>query len=352
MVEHAVILAGGAGTRLWPASTNEHPKQFLRFTEGQSLFTMTLRRAFGLGIEGTICIVTHRDHAQSIVEECAEVLKDAGFPPERILILAEPEGKNTAPAIAYACTVLRGLGSPEDTLVVMPADHTIEPLPVFIADVSKAARLAELARAGFTVPEGFCLTTAAFRQFMDACPDAETIYHKLDTVAAGDVETVRSVGQRIRRQLLDVPIPQKIARAVRRAWQDAGTERAYAVRSSATAEDLPDASFAGQQDTYLNITVISKFINKQIYFIFFIFLSFSFIRIFVNPFSQGCIKQGRNFAFVRKSENSFYYPRKEPVSNEKIEATGFKPDYNLQQGIEELIKGYKVLRPNIFSNQC
>lgn len=143
MVKHAVILAGGAGTRLWPASRQQHPKQFLRLAEGQSLFTMTLRRAIGLGIQGTICVVTHRDHAEGIVQECTEVLSDVGFPAERVLILAEPEGRNTAPAIAYACTVLQRTSAPEDTLMVMPADHTIEPLSVFLEDVNKAAALAE-----------------------------------------------------------------------------------------------------------------------------------------------------------------------------------------------------------------
>ena len=143
MVKHAVILAGGAGTRLWPASTRDHPKQFLRLTEGQSLFTMTLRRAIGLGVQGTICVVTHRDHAPGIIRECAEVLREERFPPERILVLAEPQARNTAPAIAYACTVLRQSAEPEDTLIVMPADHTIEPLSVFVADVNKAASLAE-----------------------------------------------------------------------------------------------------------------------------------------------------------------------------------------------------------------
>jgi mannose-1-phosphate guanylyltransferase/mannose-6-phosphate isomerase len=143
VVNHAVILAGGAGTRLWPASRQQHPKQFLRLTQGQSLFTMTLRRAIGLDIPGTICVVTHQDHAEGILRECEEVLQDESFPPERIMILAEPEARNTAPAIAYACSVLARLATPEDTLIVQPADHTIEPLSAFRDDVDKAAALAE-----------------------------------------------------------------------------------------------------------------------------------------------------------------------------------------------------------------
>jgi mannose-1-phosphate guanylyltransferase/mannose-6-phosphate isomerase len=146
VVEHAVILAGGTGTRLWPASTRTHPKQFLRLAGGQSLFTLTLRRAMSMGLKGTICVVTHQDHARQIVDECEEVLQGASFPADRILVLAEPKGNNTAPAIAYACTVLGHLGSPEDTLIVMTADHAIEPLSAFAEDVGRVAALAEQGR--------------------------------------------------------------------------------------------------------------------------------------------------------------------------------------------------------------
>lgn len=143
MVKHAVILAGGVGTRLWPASIQQHPKQFLQLVQGQSLFTMTLRRAIRLEIEGFICVVTHSDHADGIARECGEVLREEPFPSSRVIVLAEPAGKNTAPAIAYACTVLKRAGSPSDTVIVLPADHTIEPLSVFAEDVRKAGRLAE-----------------------------------------------------------------------------------------------------------------------------------------------------------------------------------------------------------------
>ena len=117
----------------------------------------------------------------------------------------------------------------------------------------KGANLGEMAYAGFPVPPGFCLTTVAFQQFMAASPDSENIYKQLDTITTNDVDAVRSVGEQIRQKLLTVPIPADIAEAARQAWQDTGVDHAYAVRSSATAEDLPDASFAGQQDTYLNI---------------------------------------------------------------------------------------------------
>ena len=114
----------------------------------------------------------------------------------------------------------------------------------------KGANLGEMTHADFPIPPGFCLTTTAFQQFI---PDTDEIYQLLDSVAPGDVAAVRQVGQQVRDSLLTVPIPPGVATAVHQQWQQLGPDHAYAVRSSATAEDLPDASFAGQQDTYLNI---------------------------------------------------------------------------------------------------
>jgi pyruvate,water dikinase len=117
----------------------------------------------------------------------------------------------------------------------------------------KGANLGELTHAGFPVPAGFCLTTRAFQRFMAACPESEALYALLDAVTSDDLETVRRVGEQVRRTLRQTPIPAEIAEAVGQAWREVGVEHAYAVRSSATAEDLPGASFAGQQDTYLNV---------------------------------------------------------------------------------------------------
>ena len=117
----------------------------------------------------------------------------------------------------------------------------------------KGANLGELTHSGFPIPPGFCLTTVAFQEFINTCPNSDEIYKLLDSVTTDDVVTVRQVGARVRQILQDVPMPDEVADAVMQAWQDLGTDQAYAVRSSATAEDLPEVSFAGQQDTYLNI---------------------------------------------------------------------------------------------------
>ncbi len=138
----------------------------------------------------------------------------------------------------------------EEPLILPFTDIRAADLPLV---GGKGANLGELTHAGFPIPPGFCLTTVAFQQFIHSCPDAADLYALLATVTTDDVETARKVGQHVRETLLDLPMPQNIAQAVQQQWQQLGMDHAYAVRSSATAEDLPDASFAGQQDTYLNV---------------------------------------------------------------------------------------------------
>ena len=103
----------------------------------------------------------------------------------------------------------------------------------------KAANLGALVRAGFAVPAGVCLTTAAYRRAVGSA---------LDALLAEGTDAAGLAGK-ARAAVLAVPIPDEVADAVRATCPDGPV----AVRSSATAEDLPDASFAGQQDTFLNV---------------------------------------------------------------------------------------------------
>jgi pyruvate,water dikinase len=117
----------------------------------------------------------------------------------------------------------------------------------------KGANLGELTQSGFPVPEGFCVTTEAFRKFLVGAGDTAGIFTKLASVNPEDTESTRRIGEDVRAFLRAAPVPEDVANAVEQAWTETGVEHFYAVRSSATAEDLPSASFAGQQDTYLNI---------------------------------------------------------------------------------------------------
>ncbi|MEV6564862.1 rifamycin-inactivating phosphotransferase [Streptomyces kronopolitis] len=118
----------------------------------------------------------------------------------------------------------------------------------------KGAHLGGLSRIeGVRVPGGFCVTTDAFRRIMAEAPSSGELLDRLSRVNPDDREAIRTLSARIRRIIEDLAIPDDLAAAITGALARFGEGEAYAVRSSATAEDLPTASFAGQQDTYLNV---------------------------------------------------------------------------------------------------
>ena len=118
----------------------------------------------------------------------------------------------------------------------------------------KGAHLGELSRMeGIRVPAGFCVTTDAFRRIIAEAPSIEERLDRLSRRNPDDRESIRTLSAEIRRTLEGIAIPDDLAAAITRALARLGEQAAYAVRSSATAEDLPTASFAGQQDTYLNV---------------------------------------------------------------------------------------------------
>lgn len=118
----------------------------------------------------------------------------------------------------------------------------------------KGAHLGELSRiAGIRVPPGFCVTTDAFVRIMGKAPSIDDRLDRLSRLNADDQEAIRTLSAEIRRTLEGIAIPDDLAAAITRAVARLGEQAAYAVRSSATAEDVPTASFAGQQDTYLNV---------------------------------------------------------------------------------------------------
>ncbi|RAO34382.1 Pyruvate, water dikinase [Micromonospora saelicesensis] len=118
----------------------------------------------------------------------------------------------------------------------------------------KAAHLGALSRIdGIRVPAGFCVTTAAFRRIMAQTPSIDDRLDQLSRLSPDDREAIRTLSAEIRRSVEETPVPGDLAAAITGALARFGEQAAYAVRSSATAEDTPTASFAGQQDTYLNV---------------------------------------------------------------------------------------------------
>src|SRR5579885_423207 len=152
-------------------------------------------------------------------------------------------------------TLSQGREKEQYILFFEEIDHALLPLVG-----GKGANLGELTRAGLPVPPGFCITTEAYQQVAERADLNEL----LDRLASKEGQTHSGeITAAIRERLLQVPFPQELADTVRGAYSSLGkgSPLAVAVRSSATAEDLPFASFAGQQDTYLNIIGIDALLD-------------------------------------------------------------------------------------------
>ena len=118
----------------------------------------------------------------------------------------------------------------------------------------KGANLGELSRIdGVHVPAGFCVTTDAYRRFIAESNVLDELLTRLSHLTISDEAAIRTLSAEIREELEGIAIPNDLERAMLDSLAQHGAGAAYAVRSSATAEDLPTASFAGQQDSYLNV---------------------------------------------------------------------------------------------------
>jgi phosphoenolpyruvate synthase/pyruvate phosphate dikinase len=118
----------------------------------------------------------------------------------------------------------------------------------------KGANLGELSRIErIQVPEGFCVTTEAYKEIIGNNEEFNSLLDQLSLLKADNRESIGEISAKIRKVIEGIAIPQGIDKEITRHLEQLGEKNAYAVRSSATAEDLATASFAGQQDTYLNI---------------------------------------------------------------------------------------------------
>jgi pyruvate,water dikinase len=133
-------------------------------------------------------------------------------------------------------------------------------------NASLGEMISQLAATGVRVPGGFATTAHAFRRFLAHERLADRIQAKLSTLNVEDVRALAEAGTVIRQWIIDTPLPPDLEAAIREQFArlSAGNpEASFAVRSSATAEDLPDASFAGQQETFLNVTGIDDVLHRM-----------------------------------------------------------------------------------------
>jgi len=136
-------------------------------------------------------------------------------------------------------------------------------------NASLGEMISNLGALGVTVPGGFATSAAAYRDFLSVDGLDKRINDTLDGLDVDDINALTSAGKSIREWILGASLPDRLMNDMRAAWEDmsGGNAIAVAVRSSATAEDLPDASFAGQQETFLNIRGFDKLVEAlhQVY---------------------------------------------------------------------------------------
>jgi len=134
-----VILSGGAGTRLWPVSREQHPKPFIRLADGQSLLQKSFLRAKGLPNVVEVLTVTNRD----LFFKTADEYRETGDIPMPLGFILESEGRNTAPAIAAAAITIHQTYGPKAVMLFLTADHLIADVAAFTEAVQTAVQLAE-----------------------------------------------------------------------------------------------------------------------------------------------------------------------------------------------------------------
>jgi len=123
-----VILSGGSGTRLWPASRKSLPKQFIEFPGTGSLFARTLERAAAIAGDASPLVISSRQHGFLCRKAAAQLGLEAHY-------ILEETGRNTAPAIYIAALA----SDPDDILLIMPSDHWIEDVEIFAGLVRRGA---------------------------------------------------------------------------------------------------------------------------------------------------------------------------------------------------------------------
>lgn len=197
-----VILAGGIGERLWPASRPDNPKQFIKLEDGISFLQASVLRALYLKPRGKILVITRADLLKPMCEQCAGLMdglssEDREKLEKDLCVIAEPLARHTTAPILLACRYIKATGRDDGTVLVLASDHVITPVEKFASDCKKAAELAEKGSfVCFSIPpteastgygyirqgeslseDGSCFKIAQFKEK----PDADTARQYLES---------------------------------------------------------------------------------------------------------------------------------------------------------------------------
>jgi mannose-1-phosphate guanylyltransferase/mannose-1-phosphate guanylyltransferase/mannose-6-phosphate isomerase len=172
MFDDCIIMAGGSGTRLWPASNSRRPKQFLPLSgeAGKSFFSSALERALALtgGRDGRVIVIAGKSHTPHVTAACAFFGEEER---KRIVLIPEPEARNTAPAIACGAIYAERSAGGGRNILVLTSDHIIGPLGLFKADAETAGFFARQGKlAVFGIPPAAPETGYGYIEAGDALP--------------------------------------------------------------------------------------------------------------------------------------------------------------------------------------
>jgi mannose-1-phosphate guanylyltransferase/mannose-6-phosphate isomerase len=255
----AVILSGGAGTRLWPVSRAASPKPFMRLNGGPSLLQRTLQRARAAGARAAI-VVTNQDYRFQTQDDIDEWRAGDGF---AVTLLLEPAGRNTAPAIAAAAQWATTQGHSDEPLLVLPADHLVQDEARFAALAGQAAALAEDGRIVLfgirpTLPEtGFGYIECAQPVRGDGPLAVARFVEKPDaTTAAGYVASGRFLWNS--GMFCFTPATITAALATHAPQVQAAVECALRAGATAPVITLDAAGFAAAPSVSIDVAVMEK----------------------------------------------------------------------------------------------
>ena len=192
-----IILAGGFGERLWPASSPAFPKQFLSIQNGISFLQTSIQRALAVQPTGRILIITREDIQNVVAEHCEKLMAVVSAEQKKkmqedLYILSEPCARHTCAPLVLACKLLHLLDANEHTLLVLTSDHIIGPVETFVADCHKAA---ETARAGnfvcFAIPPTEPSTGYGYIKSGEALSTDKTVFQIAQFKEKPDLQTAQ-----------------------------------------------------------------------------------------------------------------------------------------------------------------